>query len=88
MGGIVQGLIGKGGTTFGKGGLFNPDDRQPKLPPPPAPVAPPATADTTQAQEQARKRVPTGRAETFLTGDLIPSEEELRGKRRFLGGSR
>lgn len=29
----IPGLIGKGGTTFGKGGLFNPDIKTPKLPP-------------------------------------------------------
>ena len=51
-------------------------------------LAPPTTADTTLAGEQARKARPRGREETFLTGDLIPSEEELRGKKRFLGGNR
>lgn len=58
-----------------------------QAPPVPQAIEPPkATADTTQAGEQARRDVPRGRQETFLTGDLTPSEEELRGKKRFLGG--
>ena len=39
-------------------------------------LAPPTTADTTQAQDQARRRTPTGRADTFITGDLVPQNKK------------
>ncbi len=73
MGGIVSAIFGKPKSV--------------KPPPVAQVIEPPSpTTDTTQAGEQARKTRPRGREETFLTGDLVPSEEELRGKKRFLGG--
>ncbi len=50
------------------------------------PVQPPVpTPDVgTEAGDIARRRRPRGRRETFLTGDLIPSEEFLAGKKRGL----
>jgi hypothetical protein len=52
-----------------------------KPPPVPAPLAPVATADTKQAGEQVRRRAPSGRAETFITGDLTPKTK----KKQLLG---
>ena len=49
-------------------------------PAPPKPVPPIPTA-TEEAGEQARKKRPRGRRETFLTGDLIPETT----KKRVLG---
>ncbi len=49
-----------------------------KAPPVPPPLAVPEVG--IEAGEQARKRRPRGRRETFLTGDLIP---EQTGKLRF-----
>ncbi len=75
MGGLVSAILDKPKSV--------------KTPPVPQAIKPPsATADTAQAGDQARKAVPTGRQDLFLTGDLVPSEEELRGKKRFLGGNR
>ncbi len=51
----------------------------PKLPPP---VAIPEVGP--EAGDIARRRAPRGRRETFLTGDLIPLNEEL--KKKKLGG--
>ena len=41
---------------------------------PPKPVAPPPLETADQAGEQARKRKPSGRESTFLTGDLVPEQ--------------
>ena len=55
------------------GGL--PDPVKPTALPPPAPPLP--TADIPeQAGEEAKKRRPRGRAETFITGDLIPETKK------------
>ena len=50
----------------------------------PAIEPPSPTADTTEAGEQARKARPKGREETFIVGDLAPSETFLTGKKRKL----
>ncbi|MEE9529103.1 MAG: hypothetical protein V3V88_03540 [Dehalococcoidia bacterium] len=43
----------------------------------PQAIAPPsATVNTQQAQDQARKRTTSGRAETFITGDLVPEKKK------------
>jgi hypothetical protein len=42
----------------------------------PAPVAPPPVETADQAGEQVRKQKPSGRAETFLTGDLVPEKKK------------
>jgi hypothetical protein len=54
------------------GNLFS----KPKVTKAPAvkPVAPPATESAEQAGEAVRKRPLTGRAATFLTGDLVPEK--------------
>lgn len=39
---------------------------------PPVPPAPPLPTVGEEVGEQARKKRPRGRRETFLTGDLIP----------------
>ncbi len=58
--------------------------------PPPVPraIEPPlATADTTQASEQARKRATGGLiSQNIKAGDLVPSETFLTGKKKKLGG--
>ncbi len=46
---------------------------------PPKPVPPIPTAGV-EASEQAKKKRPRGRQETFLTGDLVP---EITKKRRL-----
>ena len=51
-----------------------------KAPPVPAPLPTPIVGE--EVEDIARKRRPRGRRETFLTGDLIPSEDFLRGKKR------
>ena len=68
MSGLIDSLTGGGS--------------EPKVvkPEPPKPVPPIPTA-TEEASEQARKKRPRGRDETFLTGDLIPETT----KRRVLG---
>ena len=43
---------------------------------PPKPVAPPPTETAGQAGEQVRKQRPSGREETFLTGDLVPEKKK------------
>lgn len=55
------------------GSLFS----KPKSVKPPAvkPVAPPAVETADQAGEAVRKRRPSGRETTFLTGDLVPVNE-------------
>lgn len=56
---------------------------KPKIPPPPPPLAPPATPDAgPDVGEAARRRRPRARMETFLTGELIPTDL---GKKRLLG---
>ena len=46
---------------------------------PPVPPTPPIpTVDEDEVTAQARKRRPRGRQETFLTGDLIPVEQDLK----------
>ena len=64
------------------GGLL---DKPKAVKAPPVPIAPPVpTVDTEAVGTQARKARPRGREETFLTGDLIPTESEL--KKKKLGG--
>ena len=42
---------------------------------PPKPVAPPPVETVDQAGDQIKKKKkPTGRASTFLTGDLVPDQ--------------
>ncbi len=41
---------------------------------PPVPPSPPIPTVGEEVGEQARKRRPRGRRETFLTGDLIPGQ--------------
>ncbi len=58
------------------GGLFGKPVKAPPVPPPPAiPEVGP------EAGEQARRKQPRGRRETFLTGDLVPETE----KKKVLG---
>lgn len=61
------------------GGLLGGSTPKPVTPPPvppPLPIPEPGP----EAGEQARKRRPRGRRATFLTGDLIPTEQELKKK--------
>lgn len=44
--------------------------------PPPKPVAPPALETVDQAGEQVKKRKPSGREATFITGDLVPEPKK------------
>ncbi len=60
------------------GGLL---DRPKPIRAPAVPPSPPIPTIGEEVGEQARKRRPRGRRETFLTGDLIPGT----GKKRFLG---
>ena len=60
-------------------GLFGGGPKTVK-PEPPKPV-PPIPTVSEEPSEQARKKRPRGRRETFLTGDLIPDTT----KRRVLG---
>lgn len=64
------------------GGLFS----KPKTTRPPAvkPTPPPPVVGVDEVETQARKDRPRGFRETFLTGDLVPSEEFLRGKKKGL----
>ena len=60
------------------GGLFS----KPKtVKPPPVPPPPPTPDVGEEVGEQARRKRPRGRRETFLTGDLIPQTD----KKQFLG---
>lgn len=59
-------------------GLFDKPDVV--KPPTPKPAPPVPTVDETVG-EQAKKKRPRGRQETFLTGDLIP----VTGKKTVLG---
>ncbi len=61
------------------GGLLGGSGAKPvKTPPVPPPLPIPEAGP--EAGEQARKRRPRGRRATFLTGDLIPTDEELKKK--------
>lgn len=60
------------------GGLLG--DRPKAIKAPPVPPPPPIPTVGAEVGEQARKRRPRGRRETFLTGALIP---ELPGKTQF-----
>jgi len=60
------------------GGLFS----KPKTVKPPPPAAPPATPQVgEEVGEQARRKVPGGFRETFLTGDLVPVFDPKKKKR-------
>ncbi len=60
------------------GGLLS----QPKpVKAPPVPPPPPIPDVGEEVGEQARRKAPRGRRETFLTGDLIPET----GKKKVLG---
>ena len=61
------------------GGIF-PTPRSVKAPPVSPPPAIPDVGK--EPSEFARRRAPRGRRETFLTGDLVPSET---GKKKVLG---
>lgn len=63
------------------GGLL---DKPKVVTPPPVPVTPPVPVVDDEVGDQARRSRPRGREETFLTGELTPSEEFLRGKKRRL----
>lgn len=43
---------------------------------PPKPVSPPPTESATQAGEEVKKKKPSGREATFLTGDLVPEQKK------------
>ncbi len=66
-------------TIFGKKGIFGSLLESPEVvkPEPPKPV-PPIPTVSEEVSEQARKRRPRGRRETFLTGDLIPETTKKR----------
>ncbi len=49
--------------------------------PPPVPITPPIPTVGEEVGEQARRKRPRGRKETFLTGELIPETE----KKKVLG---
>lgn len=51
---------------------------------PPVPPPPPIPDVGPEVKEQAARKRPSSRRETFLTGDLIPINEKL--KKRKLGG--
>jgi len=56
---------------------------KPKEVKPPPPLPPPAVPDVgPETREQARRKRPRGRMETFLTGELVPFFEE---KKKSLG---
>jgi len=62
-------------------GLFGGGGRSKPVQPPPVPP-PEAIPDVApETEEQARKKRPRGRRETFLTGDLVPET----GKKKVLG---
>ena len=63
-------------------GLFGGGPKAVKPPKPSPPLAVPEVGE--EVGDIARKRIPRGRQETFLTGALTPSEEFLRGKKRKL----
>lgn len=65
------------------GGLFD----KPKVvkAPPVAATPPTPTVDTDEVGTEAKKKRPRGTRDTFLTGNLVPSESFLAGKRRDLG---
>ncbi len=58
------------------GGLL---DKPKAIKAPPVPPVPPIPTVGVEAGEQARKKRPRGRRETFLTGNLIP-ESNLKTK--------
>lgn len=60
------------------GGLL---DKPKTVTAPPVPPPPPIPEVGEEVGEQARRRRPRGRRETFLTGDLTPVTE----KKRLLG---
>ena len=64
-------------------GILGGGAREVKPPAPTPPAAIPEVGD--EAGDIARKRLPRGRQETFLTGALTHSEEFLRGKKKRLG---
>lgn len=67
MGGLVESILGGGSKTVKA---------------PPVPKTPPVpTVDEDEVGTQARKRLPRGRRETFLTGDLVPDT----GLKKLLG---
>ncbi len=45
---------------------------------PPVPVTPPIPKVGEEVGDIARKKRPRGRKETFLTGELIPAEQDLK----------
>ncbi len=57
------------------GGLL---DKPKAVKPPPVPPIPPVPTVGEEPSEQARKKRPRGRRETFLTGDLIPETTKKR----------
>jgi hypothetical protein len=57
------------------GGIFS-KPKSTKPPPVPKTPPPPTIEDATQAGEQVRRRRPSGTAETFLTGDLVPEKKK------------
>ncbi len=66
-------------------GLFGGAPKEVKPAPPPPVQPPPALSETTEAGDVAKKqRGRTSREETFLTGDLTPSEEFLKTKKKKL----
>lgn len=61
------------------GNIFGGKPKATKLPPP---AAPPPTPDVSEdVGDAARKALPRGRQEAFLTGELVPKKK----KKEFLG---
>ncbi len=63
------------------GGLI---DKPKTVKPPPVPAPPPTPTIDEKVGDVARRKRPRGREETFLVGELIPTEDELK-KKRFGG---
>jgi hypothetical protein len=82
----MGGVIGSNGTTFGKGGLFNPKTPKAIVPPePPDPAAVPTVeGDIASDFEIKGERARSGLSKTFLTGNLSPSAT---GKKKKFGGN-
>lgn len=61
------------------GGLFG--DGGGDIKPPPVKPTPPVPTVGEEVGEQAKKKRPRGRQQTFITGDLVPQS----GKKKVLG---
>jgi hypothetical protein len=68
-------LVAAAGIHLATGGDIPGKGKATKIAPP-KPVAPPAIETADQAGEQVRKRKPSGRQATFITGDLVPETKK------------